>query len=517
MSTKRDYFHIIGQAYQGMVVDSDAVLILDTNVVSVIYSVVKRGFALADPQHVRAAHLLRWLASRPDVAVSALFGVIEGSGFHAGAIDPLVAAQRTFATMVFTKWGTANAEEWIASGKPAPLEQTMPDDAIHPDNAVEMGELLLPWTVLPGYVAALAASLLRREGVEGIEAAEALHELLVSRLGHVPAFGWGIGALMFVGTPKVRRDLEQELFKLTQPDIRKVCMSAGWDLGFMELMSVARTPQVSPMFKGRAPLLATDESRLGPAAMFLRCIGNSGTFHADDQLFDFRWRDQALATMRRLQAKRDRTLDRASMPTWDSCASAARSLESELGIADASALSLRGEHIVLVIPPRTIELWMSALLTENSGTAVVQLIDAPEPDSPLIPAGALVVSLLMQMLAKELPGELRDVAAGVLDSAPQEVLKLTYIQIAARLGIAIAEEDWSWTTLLLQSIERDRSPGLAAVCIHHLARMLLTAVAESRGLLPTEQAQEMLAQLRSGALGATEGDDRGDRPPPRGG
>ncbi len=341
MSTKRDHFHIIAQAYQGMVVDSDGVLILDTNVVSAIYSVVKGGFARANPQHVRAAHLLRWLASRPDVAVSALFGVIEGSGFHAGAIDPLVAAQRTFATMVFTKWGTANAEEWIASGKPAPLELTMPDGASHPDNAIEMGDLLLPWTVLPGYVAALAASLLRREGMEGIEAVEALHGLLVSRLGHVPAFGWLISALMFVGNPDVRRGLEQELFKLTKPDIRKVCMSAGWDLGYMELMSVARTPQVSRIFDGRAPLLATDENRLGPAAMFLRCIGNSGTFQVDDQLFDSRWRDQAPAAMRRLQAKRLRTLDLASVPTWDSCASAARSLESELGIAHAPPLSMR--------------------------------------------------------------------------------------------------------------------------------------------------------------------------------
>ena len=243
-------------------------LFLDTMVLSTLYSVTKGGFDLARAQDRRAAHLLRWLAARPDVAVSPVFGALEGSGFHAGGIDPLDVIRRVTAAIAFSTWGREHADDWIASGQSASVDVVIPDGAVHPDHAIEAGEALLPWTVLPCYVAALATALVEREGKRDLAAVEAVHCILSSDLDFVPAFGWLISALMFIGTSRVRSELRKGLFKFGRGELRRICLSAGWDLGFLELMSIARTPTVQPLFDGRAPLLVTEDNQLAVASHF---------------------------------------------------------------------------------------------------------------------------------------------------------------------------------------------------------------------------------------------------------
>jgi hypothetical protein len=221
------------------------VLFLDTMVLSTVYSVAKGGFDLTRAQDRRAAHLLRWLAARPDIAVSPVFGALEGSGFHAGGIDSLDMIRRVSATIAFSTWGRKHADDWIASGQSVPSDVTIPDGAVHPDHAIEVGEALLPLTVLPCYVAALATALVEREGMRDLAAVEAVHRILANDLDFVPAFGWLSSALMFIGTPKIRNELRRHLFKIGRGELRRICLSAGWDLGFLELMSVARTPTVA--------------------------------------------------------------------------------------------------------------------------------------------------------------------------------------------------------------------------------------------------------------------------------
>lgn len=273
MTTDIDCYQFTGQANQGAVVDRNAVLVLDTNVLSTIYSVTRGGFDLTRVQDRRAAHLLRWLAARPDVAVLPLFGALEGSGFHAGGVDRLGVIQRSLAALAFSTWGREHAEQWIASGEHASADIAIPDDALHPDGAIELGEMLLPWTVLPSYVAALAIAVVEREGRQGPSAVGAVHRLLQSNLDHIPVFGWLIGSLMFVGTTKLRSELRRDLFKAGRGELRTQCLSAGWDLGYLQLMSMARIPLMRPVFHDRIPLLVTEDRRLAPAAILLACQG----------------------------------------------------------------------------------------------------------------------------------------------------------------------------------------------------------------------------------------------------
>jgi hypothetical protein len=493
-----DCYQFIGQAHHGAVVDRNAVLLLDTMVLSTLYSVGKSGFDLSRSQDRRAAHLLRWLAARPDVAVSPLFAVLEGSGFHAGALDPLDVIRRFTAAIVFATWGREHAEEWIASGEHAPSEVPIPDGAVRPDDAIELGEALLPWTVLPCYVAALATALVEREGKRDLAAVEAVHRILTTDLDHVPAFGWLVSSLMFIGTPEVREQLREKLFKLGRSPLRQQCLSAGWDLGYLELMSIARTPTVQPLFDGRTPLLVTEDKQLAPAAIRLLCQGNSGAFEIDGDLIDPAWRDEAIGLLNDLTLARTLNLASVSLPTWEGCAAAAQRLERALGIPDAPPLSLRGgEPQMVEIERRAVRLWIDMIAVEDANKVVDMLQKGSEDGIDLLISGAFVVALLARDNAQAHGRELKAAWEAVLNGLSEASGDSGALVLAAKLVLTLGEEDWAWSTAIFKKLLLDEIDGPAVLCLWYLGRKVLEDTALARNCSAAELIARMTARRQS--------------------
>lgn len=488
-----DCYQFTGQADHGVVVDRNAVLLLDTNVLSTMYSVTRGGFDLSRVQDRRAAHLLRWLAARPDVAVSPLFGVLEGSGFHAGAIDPLDAMRRATAATAFATWGREHAEEWIRSGEPAPADVPIPAGASHPERAIELGELLLPLTVLPGYIAALATALVEQEGGHGPPAAAAVHRILASRLDFLPAWGWLVGALVFIGTPQLRLELCRDLFKLGRGEPRRSCLSAGWDLGYLELMSVTRIPVMRPLLEDRTPLLVTEDRRLAPVATLLNCRGNSGAFELDGGLLDPTWRDGAIQLLEDLNTERYLSLASASTPTWEQCATVAEQLERELGIAGAPPLSLRGEERVIEIPPDALRQWLEVIAIAEGGEALAELVKHSEAGTDLMTSGASILALLMRDNANAHQREMKSGWESILSGLPERSEDVASLTLTATLALAIAEEDWSISTAIFRKLVLDELDGIVVMWIWYLARKVLedTAVARQSSL------EELVERIRT--------------------
>jgi hypothetical protein len=490
-----DCYQFTGQAHHGAVVDRGAVLVLDTMVLSTVYSVTKGGFDLTRRQDRRAAHLLRWLAARPDVAVSPLFGVLEGSGFHTGAVDPLDVIRRFTAAIAFSTWGREHAEEWIASCECAPPDIGIPDGAVRPDDAIELGEALLPWTVLPCYVAALATAVVERAGQRDLAAVEAVHGILASDLDFVPVFGWLVSALMFVGTPEIRRELRYKLFKLGRDDVRRQCLSAGWDLGFLQLMSIARTPTVQPLFDGRTPLLVTEDNQLAPSAIRLLCQGDSGAFEVDGDLIDPVWRDDAIELLNDLDLRRAVSLESVSLPSWEKCAATARELERALGIDDAPALSLRGgEPQVIEIEPRAVVQWLEAIAAEDAGKALEVLVEGRESGLDILTSGATVVAILARDNARARERELKAAYESVLNELADVPGEPGSLVLAAKLVLSIAEEDWAWSTAIFRKLVVDEIDHIAIMWLWYLGRKLLEDTSVARGCSVPELISRILAR-----------------------
>jgi hypothetical protein len=319
-------FSFVGQAHAGLVPDEGSLLVLDTNVVSALHSVARRGIDLERPTDQRVAHLLLWLHDRPSAAVFHVFGIAEGAGFHRGALEHHALMERGCSSLAVIEHGRIHGEEWVSSGEPLP-NMWMPSEAISPRNVTEVIETLLPLTVLPCYVAALAAALADRRGQQPLEAATSVFRRLVAEIDYVPLFGWLASALLFLGKPTLRRDLRQELFKFQRPDLRLSCLSAAWDLGYLQLLSLIRSPLLSGFFEARMPILVTEDGRLAPTAVLAPCFSNTPAFEVSGDLLDSAFEEEALALV---QACTEERLAGGTIPEWDGCNAATASLEEEL-------------------------------------------------------------------------------------------------------------------------------------------------------------------------------------------
>jgi hypothetical protein len=379
-------FSFVGQAHAGLVPDEESLLVLDTNVVSALHSVARRGIDLERPTDQRVAHLLLWLHDRPSAAVFHAFGIAEGAGFHRGALEHHALMERTCSSLTVIEHGRIHGEEWISSGEPLP-DMWLPGAAINPRNVTEVIEMLLPLTVLPCYVAALAAALADRRG-QPLEAATSVFRRIVAEIDYVPLFGWMASALLFLGEPTLRRELRQTLFKFQRPDIRLSCLSAAWDLGYLQLLSLIRSPLLTGFFEGRMPILVTEDRQLAPTAILAPCQSNTPAFEISGELFDPAFEEEALDLM---QACTEERLVGGTIPEWGACNAAAASLEGELGL-EATPLAPTAATLVVKLGRDELCAFVE-LLRFDSVNEIVNKYDRLDPKIEM--AGLEVVAGLL--------------------------------------------------------------------------------------------------------------------------
>jgi hypothetical protein len=478
-------FQFTGQAHGGVVPLGHALLVLDTNVVSALDGVAKRGFDLERLSDRRVAHMLRWLEARPDVDVFPLFGIIEGAGFHQGGLSSYSLVQRAFVALAAVGYGRQHPDDWIRSGERLP-DLLVPDQAVHPREAVNAAEALLPWTVLPCYVAALAAALAAQEGREALEAAGFVHRRLVTELDFVPIFGWLTAALLFLGQTSLRRELRQALFKLQRPDVRTSCLSAAWDLGYLQLLSIARSPTLDPLFGRRLPILVTEDRQLAPTSILALCVGNTPAFEVRSEMFDARWRDEALDLLQQCQAERLQV--RGRPPDWDACASAAGRLERELGIEDAPALSVRGPTITIDVSGKQLLAFLALLRVHDASALVTELLRLEEDVEA---AGLVAVSRLIEDNARARGHSVEaswDALGGRLPVGWQQSSTLVLTLKTVR---AVAHSDWQLATAWRHRLALDAMDGFVSLWLWSIGRDVLADTAIARN----EPADELLSRL----------------------
>ncbi|HET8862063.1 MAG TPA: hypothetical protein VFM94_02305 [Solirubrobacterales bacterium] len=481
-----DSFQFVGQAHGGMVPTERALLVLDTNVVSALHGVAKRGFDLGEVRDRRVAHLLRWLAAHPSAAVSPAFGIVEGAGFHRGGLSPYGVVQRALSTIAAVEYGREHVEEWVRSGEPLP-DVKIPEDAIHPRNVLIAAELLLPWTVLPSYVAALAAALADRARLEPLAAADAVHRRLVAELDFIPTFAWFAAAVLFLGFPGVRRELRQALFKLQAPDIRQACLSAGWDLGYLQLLSFARSPVARSLFESRLPVLVTEDRQLAPTALLSRCLGNSPLFELPIDLFDPAWRDDAADLLQRRQM--ERLPGRGRAPEWEDCAEAAARLEAELGIEGAPRLSLHRPVINVESSPADMLAFFRFLRVADAGTVIKEEFDKVGEG-----AGAIRIVYLAHFVQDNARAHDRDVRASweaIVARLPPGWEEMLTFSVVVKMTKAAMARDWPMFNAWAEKLEVDSTGGVALLSIWTLGR----AVFEDTGTVWSESTEALLDRM----------------------
>lgn len=469
----KDTFQFVGQAHAGMVPGEETLLVLDTNVVSALDSVARRGFDLDLPTDRRVAHLLSWLHDRPSVAVFHAFGIVEGAGFHRGALAGHSVMRRAFSSLAVIEHGRIHGEEWVASGDPLP-EIRVPEDAIHPGNVIDIVEGLLPITVLPCYVTALAAALADRRGQQPLEAATSVFRRLVGELDYVPLLGWMTAALLFLGEPSLRRELRQTLFKFQRADLRLSCLSAAWDLGYLQLLSFIRSPLLAGFFEERQPVLVTEDRQLAPTAILSPCLANSPVFELEAALFDAAWEDEATELM---QACVEERLVGGQLPDWSGCTSAAASLECDLGIK-APRLSLRGQTVAYDLSREDLRSFVE-LLCFDSIEKITESRDRLDPKIDL--AGLDVVAGLLADNARAhgrlIEESVVTVLADQLDEEPRSAILITVLNMVR----ACLRDDFEMMTAWGQKLSVDGFDQWIWVSLWWFAREILADTAIVRG------------------------------------
>jgi hypothetical protein len=476
MQTPRgvEKFQLTGQAWGGSVPDHNVVLVLDTNVISALYSVARNGFDLEKTTDRRVAHLLDWLAARPDVSCSTLFGVVEGAGFHRGGLSSFHIVQRATAAVLTINYGRRHHRDWVVSGEPLP-PMSLPVEHVHPRAVMEAAEALLPWTVLPSYVAALLVALIDKQGTTGVAALEELYARLVEELNFIPTFGLVVGSLAFVGTRSLKRELRQTLFKLQATDIKRSCLSAGWDLGYLQLLSLSRFPGIT-LFDGRVPVLATADRQLVPTALLPYCSDNTGTFALGGELFDTQYRDDAMATLMRMQVERLGVTPQA--PEWGRCAAATARLEQELGIEGSEELALVGPPVTVSTSLREYQAFLRIVNMSDPGAAVEALAHS---DEDLLWAGLSALGALVADNARAREQAV-DVSwrtlASSLDTGSKDIGAAA---ITLNLARAMGMDDGYLMAAWAEQLEMENLQGVALVWLWLGTRSILEDTADCLG------------------------------------
>jgi hypothetical protein len=484
-------FTFTGQAHGGLVPDKHVVLVLDTNVVSALQTVATKGIRPGNADAERVAHLLRWLHDRPDAAVSALFGVLEGSGLHQGVLRPFGLLQRAVLATTLIAWGRQDPEPFIASAAPPP-ELLVDEAALDPTSTMELAELLLPWTVLSNWVLVALVWQARRQGHTDATALRWVGEQLASRLDFVPGPGWLACTLLLVGQPQLRKDLEEQLFKFGRDQPARDIPAAAWDLGYLGLLSIARAPQLFELFNGRAPVLVSADRGLVRLARQLPAEGNSAFFALEIEQFDPALANEAIAVVDRLQRARIRRWTDGAAPTWEGCAALIVQLHSELGLPALNLHPPTNRGTVLQVGAQDLLRWLKVLDAEDGPEAIRRLEEVLSAGDDLATAAVVVLNRLIDDNAAAHRRSREDSWHAVLSALPENAAKGQTLQVIVRLAVAAADGRWAAVSAWAGKLSAHGGANVAELWLWYLTRAVLSDTATARGA----PVADLVARLR---------------------
>jgi hypothetical protein len=473
----RETFWITGQSFGGVVPTSGGLLILDTNVVSILEGIARAGVDSSKIDHRRAVSLMRWMASHPDYEVFALFGAVEGAGFHLGGVSPYQLLRRAgLATLVLTL-DPAEGEAFIESQGPL-SEPQVARLMTHPQMLLDVVDGLIPWTVLPCYVATLCVARAIRLPAAPIDKARFVHDCVVEELNYLPLLAWFATLVLFLGDGSLRSRLQGSLFKLRDAFLRQDCLSAAWDLGYLQLLSVVRAPGLREFFSQRPPVLVTNERRLPEVASMFVAEDDTGSFAVSEEWFDRRWRDPVMELA--LDVQQNRAAATPTAPTWGGCSVAAGRLERELGIEDGVALELEQPPIIIEPSPGDALVFVRSLRFADAPDVVRYLA---EVDGAAFETGALgALPALVHDNAEARDRDTQETWMAVKRATPSDLRRLIIFRLVFELLGAADRGDWlTFNAVREKAIIEGPGHGLAYLMFWRIGRTLLEDTAAVRG------------------------------------
>ena len=342
--------------------------VIDTNVISHVERLIRGG--APDESSKKAAALCRELAQRPDILVIDDFAWIEGASFHqAAGLSPTsivirdVAARLLDSRPVDLLATVADLSGWqIPDGYESEVNGSL-------DTALSAMML----TVIPCYLAAvLLEERYGNTSPSSLTADDVIHVVteLSGQLTYVPGILFAALKLACIGTGASRTAVMRVL--KTGRKTRKLkeylpirnALSAGWDLGVLQLLSAKLSQGVS------AALVTSDEAladlgelitvyQPGVVILLDAAVDASATASTDGQRIDL-----AYALLRATAVP--------SFPTRHQAAEAVRQAESRIG-ATSTIPEVLERGASLNLPPLQ--------FTDNDLLLIRSLLTEPAPDA----------------------------------------------------------------------------------------------------------------------------------------
>jgi hypothetical protein len=469
--------------------------VLDTMVVSALESITRGGFQPTKREHRQVAHLIRWLQHRSDYQVFALYGALEGAGFHKGGISYHMVMRRHLAAVACIEYGRQHLDQLTVANGQVPraiITDMSVDFQSTLQLTLDLAELLLPLTTLSCYVAALAVAKADSLHLSRIRQIEYVFDVLVDRLNYISIYAFYAAILLFAGTPGVRNRLRTGFFKLRAEDVRKSCMSAAWDLGYLQILSSAQSPGMADLFDHRRPVVVTAERRLPEVASWLRGATDpdTGLRVFDSVHLDPVTRLQVLLLMEALQYRR--SIGMPTAPDWQRCIRAAESLEEDLGFTNVPPLLLEPDPLaVKAEPPDWICFADSLTLT---GMAVVDHFRNIKKGDPILGGLAAIAGLIADNANARQRTE-ADTWRALLPSL--RFRDSDDFPLGVILAWACTNTDSHTFTAIAQLIVATNNYGPALIQLWHIARTILDDTAEARGIPRDQLVAGIQSRLRS--------------------
>ncbi len=492
---QRVTFHIIDGRGGGPVPRSGIYAVLDTNVLSAMESLSKRGYRDDILEHRRAAHLLRWFLELDVDYVSTDFAIVEGAGFHAGGVSLHNVLFRSVPFEALRRLDEPELESFLRSG--TGILAHMPSTALeeHYANLLDQTQETMRTTFGPAYLVALELRAAFRDGAPPPETINRVIDLLAKDLNVVPGVPWAAATLFCFGTNKVRQAMAHKVLKCANPAARKSVLSGAWDLAYLQFLTLLRT-QVSHFAATdiSTPVVITDDDGLADLAALLPA--EHGGIAIDEALIDPKHRRHWHAAHRAMSDLRSTAVP--GEPDLATIEALARGREERLGI-EPSRLKVLPPS-VSPEPDKALLLALLDALPLRGADLLTRLADirACHPGDLLFAGVQMVGPLTMDNAT----ARGRSTSA-TLESVVTRVRRDTEVtgpQIGEMLVAAAVRQDHISGNALLERVEVVQTSlyGPALVYVAVFLQELLTDTAESRGEELANVLQRLSHRVRDG-------------------
>lgn len=308
----------------GLVDDlSGADLILDTNVVGLLYRLGQSGYRDDDLGLRRVVSWLRRVQATPPDGIAIDLGVIENSSYHAGFLNPRTALPSLLLADRLPRLDADQLTGLVESGRPVEITYSGPELDVALARLEQSADALLPMLLGPAYLTVLAAHASRARGADwrtGLSDALAM----LARLDYVAPAVLSVIGLNWAGHGYARTRVSNSVLKSDGADLRRSILSGAWDVAVLSLRSYLTT-----RLGGGRPVIVTDDGALAELAGMIE-VDPDGVSLVPDSLFDAERRPVFEAAVRDLFEARQ--LSDPALPSKELLAELAAPLEAQLGI-----------------------------------------------------------------------------------------------------------------------------------------------------------------------------------------